>query len=218
MNVLKFYSLTENQLHFGDNIRTDFQTLVSTFKRMNRHTFCSVKMDLQVTFKKQLNQIEKLDNFCSLYGNKEQILTDLCDILSQTKDIRVLLQTCGKILKEIQVENYKKLKTMIEYSRKQQTMFLDILENFHCLTELRDCSDFIPNSKEHENCSVLKEISNSPKSRKLQLFKSAEHPILTSLANYIKSPYATRRMRPLSLQFIDFEKQICMEEFMQIPG
>lgn len=52
------------------------------------------------------------------------------------------------------------------------------------------------------------------------LFYLAETYIITVRTKQIniKSPYATKRMRPLALQFTDFERAITTDEFAKIPG
>ncbi|XP_031637650.1 uncharacterized protein LOC116350064 [Contarinia nasturtii] len=167
-------------------------------------------MDMKVEFKKQLNQIEKLDHFVVLYGKKGELYHDLLKLKDQTHEIKCVLFTCLRVLKEIQIKNHKKFKALIENSQNQQILLLQVLEKIIFPTNNAD----LTNEIEEINLCSLAEISNTP--CKLPVFKSTEQPIM-KLADYVKSPYATK-LRPPSIQFSDFEKNICVEEFMKIPG
>lgn len=173
-------------------------------KRVSCDIFTSfVKMDFQILFQHQLNQINKLDNFIVFYGRKEEIVADLREIFGETEKLKDLLLSCMEFLKIFRTENNHKCKNLIAITQHQQFTMLNLLEK-------------VMNAG-NNNPTALTEITNTPPTCKLPPFKSGEQSIMT-LAEYMKSPYATKRMRPLSLQFIDFERTINIDDFSRIPG
>lgn len=181
-------------------------------------------MDLQVLFEKRLAQIDTLNDFIVLYGKKEEIIPDLRDINNETECIQELLVSCKEMLSKFQAENMKKCRELIEKSQQQQLLMLDVLDReIECgeSTQIKlnienECS---PCAKEEPSrpVSVLNEISNTTTPSKFTPFKPGEQPVM-AYADYVKSPYATKRMRPLALQFTDFERTISAEEFAKVPG
>lgn len=171
-------------------------------------------MDLQTLFEKRLQKIESLNDFIILYGKKEECITELRGISDEIDEIKDLLQSCKELLNQFQTENREKCKQLIEMAQEQQILMLQVLDNV-----LESKKSLTP-AKIQEKCrpvNVLSEISNTPTPCKFELLKPGENSIMT-FADYVKSPYTTKRMRPLALQFIDFEKTISTEEFAKVPG
>lgn len=179
-------------------------------------------MDLHELFQQRLQKIELLNDFVVLYGRKEETLTDLQAISSEVDEIGSLLKSCADILNKFQHENRQKCQQLIEKSQQQQLRMLDVLEKVIDLDAKKDSQAAsnvlpMPNSEvKSVRQLVLSEIGNTPTPIKFVPFKSGEQPVMT-LADYMKSPYATKRMRPLALQFTDFEKTITADEFAKIP-
>lgn len=182
-------------------------------------------MDLQVLFEKRLKQIDTLNDFIVLYGKKEEIIPDLRDINNETEYIQELLVSCKELLSKFHDENIKKCRELIEKSQQQQLLMLDILDTVVERNEPQiksnienECSP-CPKEESSRPISVLNEISNTTTTTpsKFTPFKPGEQPVM-AYADYVKSPYATKRMRPLALQFSDFERTISAEEFAKIPG
>lgn len=176
-------------------------------------------MDLQTLFEKRLQKIESLNDFIVLYGKKEECITDLREISDEIDEIKDLLQSCKELLNQFQTENREKCKQLIEMSQEQQILMLQVLDKV-LESDTQPSKKSLTPAKIQEKCrpvNVLSEISNTPTPRKFEPLKSGENSIMT-FADYVKSPYTTKRMRPLALQFIDFEKTISTEEFAKVPG
>lgn len=181
-------------------------------------------MDLHVLFERYLQKIDILNDFIVLYGKKEETVSDLRYIANEHQEIKTMLLSCMELLKKFQDENLAKCRDIIEKSREQQLIMLHVLEqiidsNVEKTTENterggeREHGCVSPN--EDRPISVLTEISNTMTPSKFTLFKPGE---TISLADYIKSPHTTKRMRPLALQFTDFERTISADEFGKVPG
>lgn len=175
-------------------------------------------MDLQTLFEKRLQKIESLNDFIVLYGKKEECITDLREISDEIDEIKDLLKSCKELLNQFQTENREKCKQLIEMSQEQQILMLQVLDKV-LESDTQPSKKSLTPAKILEKCrpNVLSEISNTPTPRKFEPLKSGENSIMT-FADYVKSPYTTKRMRPLALQFIDFEKTISTEEFAKVPG
>lgn len=139
-------------------------------------------------------------------------------------EIKELLVLCKELLEKFQNENMKNCREIIEKSQKQQLIMLHVLEQIidddsvMVKTSEKLVKEFeSPTYQDQRPISVLTEISNTMTPSKFTPFKPGEQPIMT-YADYIKSPYATKRMRPLALQFTDFERTITADEFNKIPG
>lgn len=160
------------------------------------------QMDLQNLFKKRIQQIQKLENFVVLYGKKRENLSGLCQISNEVEQTKDILVSCVNILDKFRKENNQKFTKLSKLTKHQQTIMLDVLNKL---------LDYEHQPQHEEELTIISENIGTPTSCKIQPFKS-------SLAEYIKSPYAMKRMRPLALQFTDFEKTISAEEFKIIPG
>lgn len=181
-------------------------------------------MDLSTLFEKRLRKIESLSDFIILYGKKVDSIVDLREISNEIDEIKELLQSCSELLNKFQTENKEKCKRLIETAQTQQLIMLDVLEQVMdsgLATQPQPSQKMPTPAKSDGNnrpVNVLNEISNITITPcKFGSFKPGEQP-LVSFADYVKSPYTTKRMRPLALQFIDFEKTISNEEFTKIPG
>lgn len=179
-------------------------------------------MDLHELFEKHLQKIDILNNFIVLYGKKEETVSDLRDIANECEEIKELLRSCKELLEIFRNENMTMCRAIIEKSQQQQLIMLHILEQVidgnekkHVENAENECAS--PSSCQEQPISVLTEISNTMTPSKFTPFKPGEQPVMT-YADYIKSPYATKRMRPLALQFTDFERNITADEFSKIPG
>lgn len=181
-------------------------------------------MNLHELFEKHLQRIDVLNDFIVLYGKKEETVAELRDISTECDEIKELLVSCTELLKSFQNENMRKCRELIEKSQKQQLVMLHVLEqvidgNEERTTKFKNQendSALSPCDRQRP-MSVLTEISNTMTPSKFTPFKPGEQPIMT-YADYIKSPYAMKRMRPLALQFTDFERTITADEFGKIPG
>lgn len=181
-------------------------------------------MDLHELFEKHLQRIDILNDFIVLYGKKEETVADLRDISAECDEIKELLVSCKELLKSFQDENMAKCRELIEKSQKQQLLMLHVLEQVIDSGEERP-TKFMNSENDSASSptyqqrpiSVLTEISNTMTPSKFTPFKPGEQPIMT-YADYIKSPYAMKRMRPLALQFTDFERAITSDEFNKVPG
>ncbi|XP_055307206.1 uncharacterized protein LOC129571430 [Sitodiplosis mosellana] len=173
-------------------------------------------MDLEILFKNRLQQISKLEYFCVIYGKKNDIISNLRETLNEAQQIKGFLSSCTHLLEKFRTENHQKCTKLLHSSQQLSTIMLNALakasDTAHQLPQIgqsvEDKVNFSP---------VLAEISNTPTPTRCRLlyFKSGDR---LSLAEYVKSPYATKRMRPLALQFTDFEKTISTEAFKMIPG
>lgn len=179
-------------------------------------------MNLYQLFEKRLQKIDKLNDFIVLYGKKEESITSLREISSEIDEIKDLLTSCKELLAKFQTENSEKCKQLIAKAQEQQLIMLEVLD------KVLDSQAAIPErpktlptpvklAEKYQPANVLTEISNTPTPRKFGAFKAGEQSLM-SIADYTKSPYTTKRMRPLALQFIDFEKTITVDEFAKIPG
>lgn len=174
-------------------------------------------MDLQILFGKRLKQIVKLEDFVLLYGEKGEKINELMDIFTEAKQAEKSLFACNEVLKFFRSKNYVKCKSLNELVQKQQLLILEILDkmlDIHSLEayQVPQNSTLLPHVEEKSF-----DIGNKNSPCKIPLFKPAEQSII-SLSDYVKSPYATKRMRPIALQFTDFEKTIIVEEFLRVPG
>lgn len=181
-------------------------------------------MDLHELFEKHLQKIDSLNDFIVLYGKKPEEILDLRDIANECEDIKELLLSCRELLKKFQDENMTKCRDIIGKSQHQQLIMLHVLEQvIDCDADQtfghndNECKSPYPSRHVEQPVSVLKEISNTMTPNKFTPFKPGEQPTMT-YADYIKSPYATKRMRPLALQFTDFERTISANEFAKLPG
>lgn len=171
---------------------------------------CFYKMDLKNLFEARLDCISNLNDFIVLYGRKEDISSNLLEIITETKQVKFLLASCVEYINKFQIENSEKCKILIRKLQVQQCLTLQIFEK----VSERDLPKV---NQQIENMILMpKDIENTPTPNKL-LRKLGDQPIMT-LADYVKSPYATKRMRPVALQFTDFERNISVEEFLQVPG
>lgn len=179
-------------------------------------------MDLQTLFEKRLQKIDSLNDFVVLYGKKEELIPDLREISTEINELKDLLQLCKELLIKFQKENHEKCKQLIEKSQEQQTILLNILDEILDSEPVKavQLSQNMPTPAKADEKSrlvnVLNEISNTPTPCKFGTFKAGEQSM--TFADYIKSPYTTKRMRPLALQFTDFEKTISVDEFAKVPG
>lgn len=181
------------------------------------------KMDLQDLFEKHLQKIDVLNDFIVLYGKKTETVSDLREIANECDEIKELMRSCKDLLNKFQTENLAKCRAIVEKSQQQQLIMLDILDQVVDRNEPK----MFENTTENDGCAspmcqnrpitVLSEISNTMTPSKFTPFKPGDQPVMT-YADYIKSPYATKRMRPLALQFTDFERTITADEFAKIPG
>lgn len=181
-------------------------------------------MDLHELFEKHLQRIGVLNDFIVLYGKKEETVADLRDISAECDEIKELLVSCKELLQSFRDENMGKCRELIEKSQKQQMIMLHVLEQLvdggeEQTTKFKNRENNSASSPSYQQrpISVLTEISNTMTPSKFTPFKPGEQPIMT-YADYVKSPYALKRMRPLALQFTDFERTITADEFGRIPG
>lgn len=185
-------------------------------------------MDLCQLFEERLKKIELLNDFIVLYGKKVETIPDIRDISNEIEQIKELLQSCHELLKEFQEQNRRKCQELIEKAQHQQLNMLHILEIVTNEADTTMPTKTLHRCQTTENkespCqvatvpNVLAEISNTTAAVKITPFKLGEQPVM-NYADYVKSPYATkRRMRPLALQFTDFERTIGADEFNKIPG
>lgn len=167
-------------------------------------------MNLQNLFEARLERIANLDDFIVLYGKKEDIFPNLQEIITEVEANKYLLSSCLEIINKFRIHNFEKCKKLIYKLKIQQILTLQILEkisNLNCIQENQRSQNMILTSQD---------VQNTPTPNKIHR-KLREQPIMT-LADYVKSPFTTKRMRPVALQFTDFEKNISMEEFLQVPG
>lgn len=180
-------------------------------------------MDLLKDFELKLEKIEMLNNFICLYGKKEEIVKDLRAFSDEVNEIKVLLTACTELMAKFQVENRERFNKLMLRIQCQQTRMLDILERdaeHNCNGNEPIQSNLLSvNNWPTNKCpsSVLKEnnsVANTP--NKFGMFKPGEQAVMT-ISDYMKSPYATKRVRPVQLQFVDFERTITQDEFNQVP-
>lgn len=180
-------------------------------------------MDLQKDFESKLEKIEMLNNFISLYGKKDEIVPDLRTLSDEVNEIKNLLTLCTELISKFQAENRERFNKLMLKIQSQQIQMLDILERdaeHNCTENAPTSSDLLnANNWPTNKCpsSVLKEnnsAANTP--NKFGMFKPGEQAVMT-ISDYMKSPYATKRVRPVQLQFVDFERTITHDEFNQVP-
>lgn len=185
-------------------------------------------MDLYQLFEKRLEKIDKLNDFIVLYGKKDEIIPNLREINNEMEDIKELFVSLKDSLKQFQDENNRKCRELIEKMQQQQLIMLDVLDKViandvtisqsNRENECSPCqSNIRPVQEQPVHRPVLNEISNIATPSKFTPFKPGEQPVM-NYADYVKSPYAKKRMRPLVLQFTDFERTITSDEFAKIPG
>lgn len=167
-------------------------------------------MDLRNLFEVRLERIANLEDFIVLYGKKEDILSNLREMIAEIKKTKHVLSSCVEVLNKFHSDNSEKCKKLIHRLKVQQMLTLQILEKMSD----QNCSG--ENQRSQKTILMSKDVENTPTPNKIQR-KLGEQPVMT-LADYAKSPYTSKRMRPVALQFTDFERNITMEEFLQVPG
>lgn len=198
------------QIYLFIQTTTSGQTDMFAFKIVKQ----CLEMDLKILFENRLQQIEKLENFVILYGKKGYIISNLRETVNETEQIKEFLSLCMSVLEKFQKENQERFTKLIHSSRQLSTLMLHTL-----------ASDFehqfkqIGQSAEEKQyfSPVLTEITNAatPTSCRQLYFKPGDR---LSLADYMKSPYTTKKIRPLALQFIDFLTIVSIDAFKMIPG
>lgn len=180
-------------------------------------------MDLQNDFESKLEKIEMLNNFISLYGKKEEIVPHLRTLSDEVNEIKMLLASCTELMAKFQVENQERFNKLMLKIQTIQTQMLDILEcdaDNNCIGNAPTQSDLLnANNWPTNKCpsSALKEnVSATNTPNKFVMFKPGEQAVMT-ISEYMKSPYTTKRVRPIQLQFADFERIITQDEFNQVP-
>lgn len=180
-------------------------------------------MDLEKDFELKLEKIEMLNNFISLYGMKEKIVPELRILSDEVNEIKMLLTSCTELMIKFQVKNRERFNKLLLRIQCQQTRMLDILEcdaEHNSIVNASTQSDLLNGNNWPTNNGpsfVAKENNNSAANtpNKFGMFKSGEQALMT-ISDYTKSPYAQKRIRPVQLQFIDFERTITLDEFNQL--
>lgn len=180
-------------------------------------------MDLEKDFELKLKRIEFLNDFIVLYNKKRDSVNDLNVIANEVNEIKSLLESCSKLLTEFQMDNRNRYDKLIEKMHEQQLLMLEMLEMD--LNENPKQNELKPNLTNDKHTSeikcpssVLKEINNFATPNKFGSVKSNDLPSVMSISDYTKSPFATKRLRPIQLQFSDFERTISSDEFLKVPS
>lgn len=180
-------------------------------------------MDLNKLFELRVQKLETLNNFIALYSHKKELVGDLQHLAETRNEIKELLISCTEILNEFQNNNRQACADLLGQMQKQQISMLNALENVMNLdAESRSIVSLSvdPNTKQERSndasqATVLKEISNT--SFTPSKLKPGELARM-SFNDYIKSPFTSKRMKPIALQFCDFERTISAEEFSTVPS
>lgn len=173
-------------------------------------------MDLKQLFKKRIHKIEMLNDFIAVYGCKQEAIQDIQQLQKDTQKIKELLVEVTKLLDEFTLRNREKHKELIEQMHKQQMVFLELLQNEMDKEPIQKITKPIKEANEtNANESVLKEISNLTMTP--NHFRPNE-PARMSLMDYLKSPFTSKRIKPVALHFFDFERTISADEFAAVPS
>lgn len=185
-------------------------------------------MDLKTIFRQRVQKIEMLNDFIALYCDKRESLEDVRHLESNAHAIRNMLHDVTRLLNEFSVTNRKVHAELMEQMAAQQLTLLELLDK-QLDIELapRQCSAddstkpvttaAQPTNVPSSGCdSVLKEISNTvPMTPSRFKFNEPAH---MSLADYVKSPFMIKRIKPVALHFFDFERPISVDEFAAVPS
>lgn len=171
-------------------------------------------MDLEILFENRLQQIEKLENFVIIYGKKAYIISNLRESLNEAEQIKEFLLSCVSVLEYFREKNRKRCTDLIHSSRQLSTLMLNTLASDfeYQFKQIRQSAE----EKQYFS-PVLNEITNTatPTPCRQLYYKSGDR---LSLAEYMKSPYTTKKIRPLALQFTDFLTIVSTDAFKMIPG
>lgn len=158
--------------------------------------------NLEQHFNSQLEQIETLDNAIVLLHHKTKILPDL-------KALQIDLEEVNNIIRHVKKTRHETSSLIMEYKmllrklRKQQLIMLNMIQkaensqlNYHEMTENNKNNLNVPGS--------------------IQRCQSVESGFKISLVDFQNSPFVSK-IKPLSLNFLDFEVQLTQDEFNLIP-
>ena len=173
-------------------------------------------MDLKVLFEERLAKIEHLKNFIVIYGKKSEHMSELYEIHELKENIRALLEKCGKYVDNFQKHQKERYESLLKEAHEQQLLMLNVIEKLD--EKQSSVNKFQPAETNKEN-SLVQQNQNTMKVASTPLRNAMQIPPtpVMHFAEYMKSPFTARRMRPVALQFIDFEKIITAEEFTSIP-
>lgn len=185
-------------------------------------------MDLKEVFKQRIQKIEMLSDFVALYCEKKESLDDLRQLDSNVHTIRKMLLDVAQLLNDFSSNNRKVYKELMEQMQMQQLMLLESLDK-QLESELMPQKNVVDKFTKpmtttaitaddpSSGCeAVLKEISNN-----VQMTPNRyrpNEPAHMSLADYVKSPFTLKRMKPVALHFYDFERVISSDEFVAVPS
>lgn len=172
-------------------------------------------MDLRQLFKKRIQKIEMLNEFIAVYCCKQEAINDIQQLQRDTQKVKELLAAAAKILDEFTLTNRNKYIEIIEQMHKQQMAFLELLQIEMDKEPIQKIAKPIKEAEENANESVLKEISNTTMTP--NRFRLNE-PARMSLVDYLKSPFTSKRIKPVALHFFDFERIISVDEFTAVPS
>lgn len=173
-------------------------------------------MDLRQLFKKRIQKIVMLNEFIAVYCCKQEAIKDIQQLQHDTQKIKELLADVAKILDEFTLTNRNKYNEIIVQMHKQQMAFLELLQIEMDKEPMQKLAKPIKEADEtNVNESVLKEISNTTMT---PLRYRLNEPARMSLVDYLKSPFTSKRIKPVALHFFDFERVISVDEFTAVPS
>lgn len=161
--------------------------------------------NLEQHFNSQLKQIETLDNAIVLLHHKTKILPDLKALEIDLREVNNIVSDVKKVKHETSSLK-KEYKLLTRKLQKQQLIMLNMIQKADNCRQLHH-HEMMENNKNHLN--VL-----APGSR--QRCPSVESGYKISLYDFQNSPFVSK-IKPLSLNFLDFEKQLTQDEFNMIP-
>lgn len=125
-------------------------------------------MDLREVFARRATKVEQLRNFIVLYGKKRETINELQVLKSKTDDVQALLQQCSESVEKFQAHNKQRYLELIQRTKDQQCVMLNVLEKLDEMDERRKISPPPPPPPsvfDVRNLNILKENNNrTPKS------------------------------------------------------
>lgn len=153
-------------------------------------------------FESKKQKLQNLENAMCLIVSKSEIMGDIEEVTVMLKNMKVLQNHCRQLVDHHQQINAPLIKAKMRQGQRQQLMMLNMLEAL----EERNAKVPVPPVQ-----SVIDETSKE----NVKILQIPETPRM-SVMSYYKSPMA-KSMRPVQLQFTDFEASFTESEFLDIP-
>lgn len=152
--------------------------------------------NLKEYFNAQFEQISTLDNAIVLLHNKSKTLPELKNLQFDLQEVKIIVNDVKLISHEIPSIK-SEYKALMRKLRKQQLILLNLIQK----------AEYTPPLQYHQENN--QNFSNVPDSVQRSVQKM-------SVSDFQNSPFVNN-IKPVSLNFLDFEIQLTQEEFNMIP-